>query len=140
MTRMNLEWNRSVEALNRWTPENTNTNLPRNGFYYTEYGGYVNDHFVENASFLRLKNLTLGYTLPIQSKMMRSLRIYAMAENLLTISGYSGWDPEVDTKGYENDALIKYSSNAQTANGGAGLDFNSYPSMRAFTFGVNVNF
>jgi len=140
MTRMNLEWNRSAEALNRWTPENTHTDLPRNGFYYTEYGGYVNDHFVEDASFLRLKNLTLGYTLPINSKVMRSLRVYAMAENLFTISGYSGWDPEVDTKGYENDTLIKYSSNAQTANAGAGLDFNSYPSMRAFTFGVNVNF
>ncbi|WP_437394365.1 TonB-dependent receptor [Olivibacter sp. SA151] len=140
MTRMNLEWNRSTDALNRWTPENTNTDLPRNGFYYTEYGGYVNDHFVEDASFLRLKNLTLGYTVPFKTKAMQSLRIYVMAENLFTISGYSGWDPEVDTKGYENDALIKYSSNAQTANAGAGLDFNSYPSMRAFTFGVNVNF
>jgi TonB-linked SusC/RagA family outer membrane protein len=140
MTRMNLEWNRSTDALNRWTPENTNTDLPRNGFYYTEYGGYVNDHFVEDASFLRLKNLTLGYTVPLKTKAMQSLRIYVMAENLFTISGYSGWDPEVDTKGYENDALIKYSSNAQTANAGAGLDFNSYPSMRAFTFGVNVNF
>ncbi|MEH6304048.1 TonB-dependent receptor [Olivibacter sp. CPCC 100613] len=140
MTRMNLEWNRSTDALNRWTPENTNTDLPRNGFYYTEYGGYVNDHFVEDASFLRLKNLTLGYTLPLKTKVMQSLRMYVMAENLFTISGYSGWDPEVDTKGYENDALIKYNSNAQTANAGAGLDFNSYPSMRAFTFGVNVNF
>ncbi|MCL4641220.1 MAG: TonB-dependent receptor [Olivibacter sp.] len=140
MTRMNLEWNRSTDALNRWTPENTNTDLPRNGFYYTEYGGYVNDHFVEDASFFRLKNLTLGYTVPFKTKAMQSLRIYVMAENLFTISGYSGWDPEVDTKGYENDALIKYSSNAQTANAGAGLDFNSYPSMRAFTFGVNVNF
>lgn len=140
MTRMNLEWNRSTDALNRWTPANTDTDIPRNGFYYSEYGGYVNDHFIEDASFLRLKNLTLGYTVPLRTKAMQSLRLYVMAENLFTITGYSGWDPEVDTKGYENDSLIKYSSNAQTANAGAGLDFNSYPSMRAFTFGVNVNF
>lgn len=140
MTRMNMEWKRTAEALNRWTPENTNTNLPRNGFFYSQYGGYVNDHFIEDASFLRLKNLTLGYTVPFKTKAISSLRVYVMAENLFTISGYSGWDPEVDTKAYENDALIKYSGNAQTANAGAGLDFNSYPSMRVFTFGINANF
>jgi TonB-dependent starch-binding outer membrane protein SusC len=140
MTRMNMEWKRTAEALNRWTPENTNTNLPRNGFFYSQYGGYINDHFIEDASFLRLKNLTLGYTVPFKTKAISSLRVYVMAENLFTISGYSGWDPEVDTKAYENDALIKYSGNAQTANAGAGLDFNSYPSMRVFTFGINANF
>ncbi len=140
MTRMNMEWNRTVEALNRWTPENTQTDLPRNGFFYSQYGGYINSHFIENASFIRLKNLTLGYSIPFKTTVIKSLRIYAMAENLFTITGYSGWDPEVDTKGYENDALVKHSGNAQTANAGAGMDFNSYPSMRAFTVGLHANF
>jgi len=141
MTRMNLEWKRGTEALNRWTPTNTNTDIPRNGFYYMSYGGYINDHFVENASFLRLRNLTLGYTVPLRTKAIQSIRVYGMAENLFTISNYSGWDPEVDTKGYENDALVKNrSGNNQSANAGVGLDFNSYPSMRSFTFGVSATF
>ncbi|MNI07974.1 TonB dependent receptor [compost metagenome] len=141
MTRMNLEWKRTTEALNRWTPTNTNTEIPRNGFYYMNYGGYINDHFIENASFLRLRNLTLGYTIPLKTKAVQSIRVYGMAENLFTISNYSGWDPEVDTKGYENDALVKNrAGNNQSANAGVGLDFNSYPSMRSFTFGVSATF
>lgn len=141
MTRMNLEWKRTTEALNRWTPTNINTDIPRNGFYYMNYGGYINDHFIENASFLRLRNLTLGYTIPLKTKAVQSIRVYGMAENLFTISNYSGWDPEVDTKGYENDALVKNrAGNNQSANAGVGLDFNSYPSMRSFTFGVSATF
>ena len=140
MTRMNLEWNRTVEALDRWTPQNQDASLPRNGFFYSQYGGYINSHFIEDASFLRMRNLTLGYTVPLKSNAIKNLRVYLMAENLFTITGYSGWDPEVDTKAYENDALIKYAGSSQTANAGAGLDFNSYPSMKSYTFGLNVNF
>ncbi|RAV28176.1 TonB-dependent receptor [Sinomicrobium soli] len=140
MTRMNLEWNRTRDALNRWTPDNTDTNLPRNGFYYAQYGGYVNDHFIEDASFLRLRNLTLGYTVPLKTEKVESLRVYLMGENLFTITSYSGWDPEVDTKGYENNNGLSAGGNQQAANAGAGLDFNSYPSMRSFTFGLSVKF
>ncbi|MCG2462280.1 TonB-dependent receptor [Flavobacteriaceae bacterium F89] len=140
MTRMNMEWNRTVASLNRWTPQNTDTDLPRNGFFYSQYGGYINSHFIEDASFLRLQNLTLGYTLPLKTDIFNSFRVYLMAENLFTITNYSGWDPEVNTKAYENDQLVKYGGNSQTANAGAGMDFNSYPTMRAFTFGLNVTF
>lgn len=140
MTRMNLEWNRTEAALDRWTPQNQDASLPRNGFFYSQYGGYINSHFIEDASFLRLRNLTLGYTVPLKSNAIKNLRLYLMAENLFTITAYSGWDPEVDTKAYENDNLIKYGGNAQTANAGAGLDFNSYPSMRSYTFGLNLTF
>ena len=136
MTRMNLEWKKTPEALDRWTPTNTDTDIPRNGFYYSQYGGYVNDHFVEDASFLRLKNLTFGYTIPFK-KFISSCRVYFSAENLFTITGYSGWDPETDTKSYEQQ---KQSGSNQTANAGAGLDFNAYPSMRTYTFGLNITF
>ena len=135
MTRMNLEWNRTSESLNRWTTTHTNTDIPRNGFYYSKYGGYVNSHFIENASFLRMRNITLGYTVPANSKVFQSLRVYGTVENLFTLTKYTGWDPEVDTKGYESN-----STGGQTANAGAGLDFNSYPGMRSITFGVNLNF
>jgi len=134
MNRMNLEWNRTSESLDRWTTTNTGTDIPRNGFYYSKYGGYTNSHFIEKASFLRMKTLTFGYTLPTKSKYMQSLRVYFMAENLIVITSYSGWDPEVDTKAYETGGV------GTTANAGAGLDFNSYPSMKSFTFGLNLNF
>lgn len=136
MTRMNLEWKRTTDALKRWTKDSPSNEFPRNGFYYSQYGGYVNDHFVENASFLRLKNVTLGYTIPFK-KVVNSCRVYVSAENLFTITGYSGWDPEVDTKANE---AAKDNGSMQTANAGAGLDFNSYPSMRTFTVGLNITF
>ncbi|MDB4583684.1 TonB-dependent receptor [Draconibacterium sp.] len=136
MSRMNLEWKRTTESLDRWTPTNTDTELPRNGFYYSKYGGYTNSHFIEDASFVRLKNITLGYTIPSNLSFINSFRLYLVAENLLTFTKYSGWDPEVDTKGYE----VSTRGNVQNANAGAGLDFNSYPSMRSFTIGVNVTF
>lgn len=133
MSNMNLEWHRTTDALNRWTTANTDTDLPRNGFYYAKYGGYTNSHFIEDASFLRLKNITLGYTIPARISFVNSLRLYVIAENVFTLTKYSGWDPEVDTKGYE-------AKGSQTANAGAGLDFNSYPSMKSFTIGLNVTF
>lgn len=136
MTRMNLEWERTPDALNRWTPTNTNTDIPRNGFYYSQYGGYINDHFIENASFLRLKNLTLGYTIPFK-KVVSSCRVYFSAENLFTITGYSGWDSEVDTKANE---ASQDGGSQQTANAGAGLDFNAYPATRTYTVGLNITF
>ena len=133
MSNMNLEWHRSTDALDRWTTSNTDTELPRNGFYYAKYGGYTNSHFIEDASFVRLKNITLGYTIPARISFVNSLRLYVVAENVFTLTKYSGWDPEVDTKGYE-------AKGSQTANAGAGLDFNSYPSMKSFTVGLNVTF
>ena len=136
MTRMNLEWKRTTDALNRWTPSNKNTDIPRNGFYYSQYGGYVNDHFIEDASFLRLKNLTLGYTIPFKT-IVSSCRVYFSAENLFTITGYSGWDPEVDTKANE---AAQSGGSQQTANAGAGMDFNAYPAMRTYTVGLNITF
>ena len=144
MTRMNLEWNRTTDALNRWTPGNTNTDIPRNGFYYMKSGGYINSHFIENASFLRLRNITLGYTLKNVSKAFNSIRLYAAVENLLTLTQYSGWDPEVDTKGYESGNTgttgAGSAGGGQTANAGAGMDFNAYPAMRSYTFGLSINF
>lgn len=66
----------------------------------------MNDHFIEDASFLRLKNLTLGYTIPFK-KIVSSCRVYFSAENLFTITGYSGWDPEVDTKANEAASQVE---------------------------------
>jgi hypothetical protein len=88
------------------------------------------DFLLENGSYLRLKNITLGYTLP-KSLMTKigipdmGLRVYVTGENLLTFTGYTGFDPEV---------------NNDPENGNLGLDAGTYPVARTFTFGINLNF
>ncbi len=85
------------------------------------------DRFVEDGSFVRLKNIQLGYTLPAsvgKKLMISSLRFYISADNLLTLSKYSGWDPEPVSFG--------------TLNGG--VDYGTYPLARTFSLGLNLNF
>lgn len=114
------------EVADRWSPTNASNSVPK-------YNGYiVNDvysRFVEDGSFLRLKNVTLGYTLPrkvTRKAYIQKLRIYATAQNLYCWNNYSGYDPEVSTAG----------SNPMTP----GLDWGAYPRSRAFTMGLEIQF
>ncbi len=86
----------------------------------------VCDYYVENGDYLKLTNVTLGYTLPFKnSKYLRSIRAYITADNLCTITGYTGLDPEITTNGL----------------GYMGRDMrDKYPTTRSFTLGVNLNF
>ena len=127
MNRLLMETYSGKNALDRWTPTHTDTNTPSNGYFTSKYGGYVNSRFVENASYLRLKTLTLAYTIPLSKIGMRSVRIYATGQDLLTFTKYSGTDPEVNTNG--GDANLR-----------AGLDFNAYPAFRSYTVGLKLNF
>jgi hypothetical protein len=110
---------------NAWSPTNVNASIPRvslsdpNGNFST-----TSDWFIEDGSYARIKNLTLGYTLPamITNRIhINSLRVYVTANNLLTITNYSGFDPEVGMDNY-------------------GIDIGRYPQARTVLFGVNVNF
>ncbi len=150
VNRIFMERNRTTDALNRWTPQNTDTDQPRNGFLDIPYGSYANSHFVENASYLRLKNLTLGYSFLHNWRFIKGIRVYFSAEDLLTFTEYTGWNPETNTVGYSSDATLEtrvgggpqsgIGGSQQSANGGAGLDWNAYPAMKTFTFGINVKF
>ena len=118
--------NMLAEVADRWSPTNASNKVPL-------YNGYItNDvysRFVEDGSFLRLKNITLGYTLPKKwtSKFYVSrLRVYATGQNLFCVTGYSGYDPEVSTAG----------SNPMTP----GLDWGAYPKSKVFTFGLDIQF
>ncbi len=89
----------------------------------------LSSYFVEDGSFLKLSNITLGYTLPkplVKKVGINNLRIYATAYNLLTLTGYSGYDPEVNTK----------------PNGGLtpGIDWGAYPRAYSFVGGLNLTF
>ena len=89
----------------------------------------TSDRFVENGSYLRLKNISLGYTLPkslLNKFKIERVRVYLNIQNLLTITGYDGYDPEVGA--YNQNVLL------------TGIDYARYPSQRIYTFGLNVNF
>ncbi|MEC5148113.1 TonB-dependent receptor [Chitinophaga sp. 212800010-3] len=91
--------------------------------------------FLEDISYFRLRNLTLGYNLPkalITKTKLQNVRVYAQAENLFTLTTYKGWDPDLNT----NPASP--TSTASVTNVNAGTDFFRYPTSRVFTFGISV--
>ncbi len=116
--------NERAEVLNRWTPQNTNTDIPRANFARPRR---IYSALVEDGSFLRLQTLTLGYQLP--SRLLRgakSGRVYVTGQNLWTATNYSGFDPEVNSMG--GDPRQR------------GVDDGAYPRTRVWNFGVNLTF
>ena len=118
-------------VLQRWTGEGTSNTVPTLG---DSKNWVCSDMYVRDGSYLRLKNLTLGYTLPrsLTSKVgISRLRIYGRAENLITWTKYWGFDPEIGA-GWDNDSQ---KHNTQFT----GVDYGVYPQARTFTIGVNVS-
>lgn len=112
---------------NRWTPSNPSNEYPRVLANRTTDVGTISSKFIEDASYLRLKNITLGYNLPaslLQSWGMRSMRFYVSATNLLTFTKYSGFDPEGSSYG------------TQTAY--PGVDQGRYPLTKVYMVGLNI--
>jgi TonB-linked SusC/RagA family outer membrane protein len=126
---MSAPLNQDTRVLNRWTPTNTNTNVPRAVFGDPNSNARYSDRFLEDGSYVRLKNLTLAYSLPTtltKRALLRTVRVYATAQNLITWTHYSGYDPEV--------------SSAPFSTTGFGRDFGVYPQARTYTLGINANF
>jgi TonB-dependent starch-binding outer membrane protein SusC len=122
--------NATTEALDRWTPTNTNTDVPK---AFNGRTRRVSTRFISDGSFARLKNLALGYNLPttVAEKMKLSkLRIYVSAQNILTTTNYEGYDPEVNYN----------SGGAVNGNRNLGLDYGSYPNAKSYTVGLNIGF
>jgi len=114
--------------LDRWTPENTDTDLPRLAANDVNNNQRPSDFYIEEGDFLRLKNLQIGYSLPkkiIEKAKMKGLRIYFSANNLITITNYQGFDPDIGTNGWILDT---------------GIDKGFYPSNKSFGGGVKVTF
>lgn len=120
--------NRAV--LNAWTPENRNTNIPRINGDDNNDNMRISDFYVEDGSYLRLKNVQLGYTFPkewMQKMKMQNLRIYISGQNLFTITDYSGADPEIGQLS-STDYLSR------------GFDYGTYPQSRTITGGISLTF
>jgi hypothetical protein len=116
--------------LHHWTPTNPSNRYSRATYNDDAVGSNVpSSQWVENGSYLKLKNLTIGYSLPtawLKTVYITKVRVYFSTQNLFTITKYTGLDPEI---GMQN-------ANA-TQNG---VDNGTYPSSRFFTFGLNVTF
>jgi TonB-dependent starch-binding outer membrane protein SusC len=115
--------NNFKDILNRWTPENPNTDVPRIKYAASTFLNVNSTRFVENADYLRVQNVSLGYTLPkrilstFAKGSISSLRFTAQVRNAFVFTKYKGTDPET---------------------GGSGIDNNTNPLLRTFNFGVNV--
>lgn len=119
--------NRGTRVLDSWTPSNQNATLP--ALSWSLFGNEINSnsYFVEDGSFVRLKNLQIGYNLPdnvLSDLKMASCRIYLQGTNLFTITDYEGIDPEVAGGGILN----------------LGVDERTYPLSSIYSLGVNVKF
>lgn len=128
-----------ASTLNRWTPTNTNTDVPRAVQGDPNNNLRTSDRFLENGSFARFKSLVLGYTLPtslLSKAHLRAVRIYVQAQNLVTFTKYSGLDPEVST--FTTSSITNGS--AATSNAALGTDFFTYPQARTFTGGITLGF
>jgi hypothetical protein len=111
---------------NAWRPDNQSNTHPRIG-YNTINDLAITDRIIEDGSYLRLNNLTIGYDIPVEdTSFFNSLNIYMAGQNLLTWTNYSGYDPELSTFNYTG--LIN------------GVDFNGAPNARNFLLGVNMSF
>ncbi len=120
--------NKNRDLLNAWTPQNTNTTIPKiEAQTSLSTGGTMNSFFVENGSYLRLKSLMLGYNIKIRSLEkfgIQKFRLYLQGANLFTITKYSGLDPE----------LVGPSSNF-------GIDFGNYPgNFKNYILGLDISF
>ncbi|MEM9525749.1 MAG: SusC/RagA family TonB-linked outer membrane protein, partial [Bacteroidota bacterium] len=109
--------------LDAWTPQNPNTNTPRIALNDPNNNRRVSDRFVEDGSYMRVKNLTIGYNFPFSDGPISSLRLSLTGQNLITVTGYSGLDPEI-------------SGNLSST----GFDNGVYPQARSLIFGAQVGF
>lgn len=123
--------NASTLALERWTPSNTSSNIPR-----AQNGGNrkFSSRFVYDGGYVRFKNIAFGYNLPsavIDKLNISKFRVYVSAQNLLTFTSYPGVDPE---------NAYKTNNSTLDRNGTLGFDYGSYPTTKSYTIGLNIGF
>ncbi len=134
LERMSSFNNSNTHVLNRWTPENRDTDVPKAMWndpapIGSQPNGIYSQRFIEDGSFLRVKNVTLGYNLPnslLSRAKIRSVRVYASAVNLFTFTNYTGYDPETQNQQFKNSQL--------------GVDYITQPQPRTFMTGINIGF
>ncbi|MDN5211766.1 TonB-dependent receptor [Fulvivirgaceae bacterium BMA12] len=123
-------FNKHARILNAWSPENAESNIPQVSTVNANDELRPSTYFVEDGSYLRLKNLQIGYNVPMETSFLESLRVYFQAQNLFTLTDYDGIDPEVSLENFSSP----------NRNLDLGVDRGIYPNSRTFLVGVNVQF
>ncbi len=119
---MSAAYNQLATTANRWTGEGTSVCMPRAVWADPNQNARVSDRWVENGSYLRLKNISLSYNFPdnwLRAMRLDALKLTFSCENVATITGYKGYDPEVGVNG---------------------IDYSSFPPSRTFNIGLNIKF
>ncbi|MBQ9362291.1 MAG: SusC/RagA family TonB-linked outer membrane protein [Bacteroidaceae bacterium] len=117
-------YNQTTAMLNRWTHEGQQTDVPRASFLDTMGNSRFSDRWIEDGSYLKLKTVTLSYTLPIRSTYLQGITVWAAADNLFTLTKYLGSDPEFST----SNAVL-----------GMGIDRGLLGTGRSFSIGAKIN-
>lgn len=118
--------NYTTEWLDRWTPSNPNASYPRLTISDPNNNSRASDFYVEDGSYLRLKTLQIGYSVPrsiLEKVKLSKMRAYVTFDNILTVTGYSGFDPEIGNGGWILDT---------------GIDKGFYPQLKTMGFGLNI--
>jgi hypothetical protein len=121
-----------------WTPENKDAKLPRITSIDASSGTLPVNYYIEPGGYLRLRNLSLGYTLPkkiMDRFSIDRLRVYVQVQNLFTITKYTGLDPEITTA---NTGRNDYTR--RNADRNLGVDLGNYPTNKSVIFGINLGF
>jgi TonB-linked SusC/RagA family outer membrane protein len=127
-------FNSSTKVLDAWRPDHTNTSVPRAIGADPNQNARPSTRFIEDGSYLRLKNVMLGYNVPekalqtVTKGVVRGLRIYVSAQNVFTVTKYTGYDPEVGNRTVNTSALTN------------GIDAAVYPQPKAYQVGIQANF
>ena len=122
--------------LDRWTPENRDTDIPKVSLDDRNGNRRISTRFLEDGSYLRMRNITLGYDFSslLRVESIASLRAYVSVQNAFTITGYSGLDPEIQANTNDTEGFNISSDLA------VGIDWGSVPAPRTVIFGLNINF
>ena len=134
-------FNAGVEVLDRWTPENHSNTIPRAGDVSVNIE--ASDRFVEDGSYTKLKNITLGYNIPgtLTKNKLTKFRIYVSAQNMICITKYSGLDPEVGRYTASGTALGQIGApQTTTDNYRNGIDVGNYPIPKSIIGGFQITF
>jgi len=126
---------RLQKGWSRWQKKGDNATHPVAAYNNPSNSNKASTRYLENADFLKLRSVTLGYNFDLKSQIVKALRVYLSGENLFCITGYSGVDPELPAADNGRDASGERST-ALSISTGAGV----YPSVRKFMLGVNVTF
>jgi TonB-linked SusC/RagA family outer membrane protein len=123
------EDNQTVNQLAAWTPQNTSTNVPQARLFFNN-GAQASSRFIEDGSYVRLRNVTFAYNLPkalVSKVKLSNVRLFVTGQNLLTFTKYSGWDPEVNADDVVTNIALGY-------------DFYTTPQAKTIMGGLNISF